>query len=570
MLIAALVSFSTLLVVGTWLTVESLIALAHEHALDDARTRNAALSLTLQEHAEQTFQQIDRLVLAIGQRYQAEGEHLDLPRLFDALRVNLDVIFIAALVDDRGMAFKSSNNAPPVSLADREHIIIHLENDTQDLFLGKPTLARLTGQWSWPVTRRVNKADGTLLGVVAVLHNPNYFSDFYRRLHLGTDTTIALVGQDGVVRTLMHPGATGAGTEIGVDLSRGELFRHYSQTPRGSFVAPDPTDGVTRIYAYEGVDSFPLISEVGTSLSEALAEYSELARIYRGAGAAVTLIVLLAAGGLCVLIRREAGAAANLERLVVERTESLRQSQQQLFEAEKMEAVGRLAGGMAHDLNNYLSIIVGNLDLLKMHAADHGETSNLTDGAMTGAMRAADMMKSLLSFAGRQPLNPNRTDVGELVAKLGGMLRATLGADIAVTMDCAPDTWPVYIDAERLDSCLVNLLTNAGEAMPDGGRLTLSTYNRTIDAAAAEGIGDIAPGDYIVVEVADSGAGMTPEVLAQAFEPFFSTKPVGHGIGLGLSMVLGFAKQSGGNITLDSTPGTGTVVRLYLPRDREV
>ncbi len=222
---------------------------------------------------------------------------------------------------------------------------------------------------------------------------------------------------------------------------------------------------------------------------------------------------------------------------------------------------------MAHDFNNYLGVIIGSLDLLKMRAADHPEVEPLADSALNGALRAAELTKSLLSFARRQPLHPQRVDIPRRLTSVATLLTRTLGEDIVLATAFAPDTWPVFLDAAQLDSCVVNLAANARDAMSGGGTLTLSTFNLGIGNTTTPWPADVPPGDYAVIEVADTGAGMPPEVLAQVFEPFYSTKPVGHGTGLGLSMVMGFVKQSGGHIAIDSTVGLGTVVRLYLPRD---
>lgn len=561
-LLAGLIAFCLALIVGIWLVTEGLIAQERDRRIAEVQRQNANLARTLQEHAERTLTQVDELALAIVRRFEAEDRQLDLPRLVDTLRVNLAIVHDAAITDDRGTVILSSVPAPAVSLADREHIQYHFRRDTQELYLGKPVLARRTGEWGWPVTRRANNPDGSLLGVVTVLLKPYYFSEFYEQLDLGRDASIALVGRDGVVRTRLQSAADG----LGDDISHSELFRRLERAPAGTYIAA-PADGVTRIYAYRPIAGFPLISEIGTSLAEALADNLRLARGYRLAAAGTSGLVLLTCAGLGLLIRRESRAAATLERLVAERTASLRESQRQLIESQKMEAIGKLTGGMAHEFNNYLGVIIGSLDLLKMRAEDHPEIASLADSALNGALRAAELTDSLLSFSRRRPLLPQRVDLPRQLTSLAALLRRTIGEDVVLATSFAPDTWPAFLDAAQLDNAVLNLTANAREAMPGGGTLNLSTYNRGIDDTATPWPADVPPGDYAVIEVADTGAGMSPEVLAQAFEPFFSTKPVGHGTGLGLSMVLGFVKQSGGHVVIDSTLDLGTVVRLYLPRD---
>ena len=242
-------------------------------------------------------------------------------------------------------------------------------------------------------------------------------------------------------------------------------------------------------------------------------------------------------------------------------------AEERLREAQRMEAIGKLTGGMAHDFNNYLGIIIGNLDLLGGHVDSAGKT--FLNAALKGAESSAQLTRSLLAFSRQQPLSPRRVDVGRSLNAVAALLWRTLGEDIALTVTVGPDVWPVRIDGSQLDSCIVNLANNARDAMPRGGPLAISARNVHVDDLQAAEIRDAAPGDFVLIEVSDTGSGMPPEAVARAFEPFFSTKPVGHGTGLGLSMVYGFVKQSGGWVYIDSEVGRGTTVRLYLPRDRD-
>ena len=239
-----------------------------------------------------------------------------------------------------------------------------------------------------------------------------------------------------------------------------------------------------------------------------------------------------------------------------------------LREAQKLEAIGKLTGGMAHDFNNYLGVIIGNLDLLKGHQSLDLGAAKLVDAALNGALHSAELTRSLLAFSRRQPLKPQRTDVNSRVEAMTTMLQRTLGEDVTLSSAFAPDLWPVRIDGAQLDTCILNLANNARDAMARGGRLTISTRNIVLDAQDVETNPDVLPGDYVSIEVSDTGSGMSPEVLSHAFEPFFTTKQSGHGTGLGLSMVYGFVKQSGGHIKISSEVGRGTTVHIYLPRLR--
>src|SRR5665213_2709660 len=247
--------------------------------------------------------------------------------------------------------------------------------------------------------------------------------------------------------------------------------------------------------------------------------------------------------------------------------ERLKAAEEALLQSQKMEAVGQLTGGIAHDFNNLLTGIVGSLDLLQTRL-NQGRTENVAryiNAAMTSANRAAALTHRLLAFARRQPLIPKGVDANRLVMSLEDLLRRSIGETIDLRIEAADNLWFTLCDPNQLESALLNLAINARDAMPDGGKLTISTANTRIDKLPAE-TPALSPGDYVCVVVIDTGVGMSAEVAARAFDPFFTTKPIGQGTGLGLSMIYGFARQSNGHVTIDSKIGQGTTVRLYLPR----
>ena len=238
----------------------------------------------------------------------------------------------------------------------------------------------------------------------------------------------------------------------------------------------------------------------------------------------------------------------------------------QLHHAQKMEAIGNLTGGMAHDFNNLLGVIIGNIDLLRDLRKDDDDVDELSREALNAAFRGADLTRRLLAFARQQPLRPQPVDVNELVSGITRLLSRTIGEDIEFTLDLSPQLWPVVVDPAQLEATLTNLANNARDAMPDGGRLMVVTGNRYLDADYTAQQTDVTPGSYVVIEVSDTGIGMTRAVMDRIFEPFFTTKSRDKGTGLGLSMVFGFIKQSGGHISVYSEPGIGTTFRLFLPR----
>lgn len=243
-----------------------------------------------------------------------------------------------------------------------------------------------------------------------------------------------------------------------------------------------------------------------------------------------------------------------------------RRTEARLVQAQKMEAIGNLTGGMAHDFNNILGIVIGNLDVLRGRCAAEPETDELAREALEAALRGAELNRRLLAFARRQPLQPTRLDLNALIESIVTLLRRVLGEQIEITLDLGRETWPVVLDEAQLEAAITNLATNARDAMPKGGRLAIATRNRRLDGDYAAQHAEVTAGDYAEIEVGDNGMGMPPEVMSRIFEPFYTTKEQGRDTGLGLSMVFGFIKQSGGHISVYSEPGRGTSFRLYLPR----
>ncbi len=240
----------------------------------------------------------------------------------------------------------------------------------------------------------------------------------------------------------------------------------------------------------------------------------------------------------------------------------------QLRQAQKMEALGQLTGGVAHDFNNMLSIIVGNLDMLSRKlGAGEPRLQDLAGRALEGANRAAALTHRLLAFSRLQPLAPKSTDINKCVTDVSEILRRSLGETVLIETVLGGGVWRALVDVPQLESAIVNLAVNARDAMPGGGKLTLETANAALDQAYADAHHEVIPGQYVMIAVTDTGTGMPPEVAQKAFDPFFTTKDVGQGTGLGLSQVHGFVKQSGGHIKIYSEPGQGTTVKLYLPRD---
>ncbi|MFZ6732265.1 PAS domain S-box protein [Undibacterium sp. Ji42W] len=263
---------------------------------------------------------------------------------------------------------------------------------------------------------------------------------------------------------------------------------------------------------------------------------------------------------------------AKVTRDITEKYETaiaLKKTEQALQQAQKMETIGKLTGGIAHDFNNLLQIISGNLQLLSAEIAGNQHAERRVTNALAGVRRGAKLASYLLSFGRRQALDPKVVNIGRFVLDMEDMLQRSLGETIEVETILADDLWNTFVDVAQVENALLNLAVNARDAMDSVGKLTIEINNVVLDENYARTHVEVSAGEYVMLAVSDVGSGMAPEVVAQAFEPFFSTKAEGKGTGLGLSMVYGFVKQSGGHINIYSELGYGTTVKVYLPRSTE-
>jgi len=288
------------------------------------------------------------------------------------------------------------------------------------------------------------------------------------------------------------------------------------------------------------------------------------------------LAAMVLAGVLAVATRQAVSGLLERTRELEAESKLRHEAEATLRQAVKMEAVGHLSGGIAHDFNNLLTIIIGNLDTMKRRLAELAKSNVASDAiakletplesAMKGAKSSAQLTQRLLAFSRRQALEPDRVDVNRLISGMLEMLRRTLGSDISIETVLGAGLWSSFADAHQLENVLLNLALNAKAAMPTGGCLTIETANTYLDDPYVRRFGDVKAGQYVVLCVTDTGTGIPAEILDQVFDPFFTTKPAGEGSGLGLAIVHGFVKQSGGHVRIYSEVGSGTTVKIYLPR----
>jgi signal transduction histidine kinase len=287
-------------------------------------------------------------------------------------------------------------------------------------------------------------------------------------------------------------------------------------------------------------------------------------RLARYTGAALLVAMALL---MFLIMTLDSRSIRRANRALVAQMAEREKAEEALRQSQKMEAMGRLTGGVAHDFNNMLAVIIGSLDLLvRRRLVSEPDGLRLTENALEGARRGSVLTQRLLAFSRLQPLKPASVDIAKSVNDVADLLRRTLGETIVIEAVSAGGQWRAHIDAAQLESTIVNLAINARDAMPDGGKLTIETSNVYLDRTYVADLADLTPGQYVMLAITDTGAGIAPDIMDQVFEPFFTTKPPGKGTGLGLSQAHGFLKQSGGHIRIYSEVGVGTSVKLYLPR----
>jgi two-component system NtrC family sensor kinase len=411
------------------------------------------------------------------------------------------------------------------------------------------------------VSRRRPAGDGPFRGIIVVAVAGDYFASFYNALLGGSAQYAASVlREDGSALTrypeTAAPPFAGEHDEM--------LAKEIAGGGRGGIIASgSPFSESGSVVAYKRLANYPVYVAVGRTQASILSEWlwSMIGYAAIGIPAAVGFMLL----SLMALrrTRREQVALAQARDAVAQRAAI----EAQLHQAQKMEAVGLLTAGIAHDFNNLLTIVAGNIALLRtdLHPSD-ARRHKLIAAANSACERAAALTKRLLSFARREPLDPQPVEVNEIIAGLSDLPWRTLGDKIAADFRLAGGLWPVLVDANQLENALVNLALNARDAMGGRGTLTIETRNRRLDESHAAAYPGGAVGEHVAIAVRDTGSGMSREVRERAFDPFFTTKGAGKGTGLGLSQVYGFVTRFGGHCTIDSEPGSGTTVTLYLPR----
>jgi signal transduction histidine kinase len=409
------------------------------------------------------------------------------------------------------------------------------------------------------VSQRRETADGAFRGIIVVAVSGEYFASFYNSLLGGSAQYAASVLREDGTSLARYPETaeppfTGYHDEL--------LAQAIADRALGGIIASgSPISEVGSVVAYQRLANYPVYVAIGRTqisiLRDWLGSMIGYAAIGTAAAAGFILLTLLALRRT----QREQKALAEARDAIAQRAAI----EAQLHRAQKLEAVGLLTAGIAHDFNNLLTIVAGNIALMQTDHSDQRRLKSIASASIA-CDRAAALTKRLLSFARREPVDPKPVDVNEVITGLSELPWRSLGDQIIAEFRLAGGAWPAFVDPNQLENALVNLALNARDAMDGRGTLTIETMNRHLDGSGAAAHAAAPPGDYVAIIVADTGSGMSKEVRERAFDPFFTTKEAGKGTGLGLAQVYGFVTRFGGHCTIDSEPGHGTRITLYLPR----
>jgi two-component system NtrC family sensor kinase len=526
----------------------------------DARERTHRLADLLHEHALKVFEtqvlvadQAEQILFGLTDAQIIARTDELWPRL-RALTGRLPQLQDIWVIDAKGFPLVVTNlpKAPrDIDLSDRTYFQVHRDGRvrTGDVYVSNLLQGRADPSRVFFQLSRVRQGDGDFRGVIALSIEPNYFSTFYAQAAEEEFAFLALIRDDGNI--LAHDSAVGT--------AAGDVFRAaVANSPDRGFFVDAASD---RYVAYRKVAAYPVYVLVGFDRSSIAREWraQSFMHLYFGVPAVIGLLTLI------VLARRqnrrEYASLAKLQREMVHRQEL----EAQLHHSQRLESLGRLTGGVAHDFNNLLAVVSGSLELLRKRVPPELQREHqFIDRALAGVARGSQLNRRLLSFARQQKLDPECVDAHAVICEVAEMARLSVDAQVTIDVEPAREATWIRIDRGQFETALLNLCINARDAMPDGGRVVLSTERAHLDEAAARRH-QLAGGSYCLVRVADTGEGMSPEVLGKAAEPFFTTKPPGFGTGLGLSQVHGFITQSGGRMRIDSSAGVGTMIDLYLP-----
>jgi signal transduction histidine kinase/ActR/RegA family two-component response regulator len=532
----------------------------------DAVVRTAAI---LQEHARKVFE-TQELALA---RVDDQVRELDWDRIaapetsafLARIQAPLEQAVSLWVTDPEGMVRAGSQRwDASVRIADREFFQVHRDGDV-GLHVSAAFTGRATQVTSFALSRRRSTPDGSFGGIIHFALSPDYFGRFFAEAAPPMRHLTMLLRADGAVLA-REPKA-----EVQRLPPDSPAMQAIAHGPAGGiFRATSVTDGVERIHAYRKLGAYPVYVVFGVETAELMRRWRDNLLVYGAVAAGASVLLLLAT---LLALRRSIAERAAMARLrsalddLRRETASREAAESRMRQAQRMEALGQLAGGIAHDVNNVLQAAASGARLIRRRPDDPEQVKRLASMVLEATERGASVARRLLAFARQGELRAADVDAAVILEDLREVLTHTLGAGVGVRTEIAPGLPPLRADKGQLETVLLNLATNARDAMAakGGGLLTLAATEERVEAGPRHAAA-LAPGGYLRLSVTDTGTGMDAATLARATEPFFTTKGPGQGTGLGLAMAKGFAEQSGGGIAIESRPGRGTTVTLWLPR----
>jgi two-component system, NtrC family, sensor kinase len=531
----------------------------YQDAIHDASTRVDRAARVGVEQASKVFETNEaiarHMLSALGTSTLAEARsrerelHVQLQAAVKEFRQIQSVWIIGA--DGKAVA---TNRVFPVSqdvdFSDREGLQVYLSGRTRT-HITEPRIGRITGESFFDLTTQWAGPDGQLQGAVWVSLHPSYFSEFYAGLAEDEpDLVVSLFRADGVILS-RRPALASIDQRIPTDSA---ILRRIASAQHEGFSDEVSTiDGQRRLVAFRKLERYPVYVAAGVSQATVLAGWQRRTALLAAFTFPTAMGLIYISWVALRRTRRELAAVRELHQEVEHRA----RAENALRQVQKLEALGRLTGGVAHDFNNLLMVVSNNLHLLRRIEPSLEGSKQLA--AIGRAVASGERLtRQLLAFARRQPLHPEVLSLQERLPVLLALVAPTLGPRIEAQCSVDPDTPPVEIDAAELELAIINLAINAKDAMPEGGRFRLTARPASAEEAAV-------PGEFVLITVEDSGIGIDPEIAERVFEPFFTTKPYGQGTGLGLSQVYGLCTQAGGTARIESKPGRGTQVRLFLP-----
>ena len=537
-----------------------------DHESEAARAREAVFSTAdaLAEHAQKVLETTDLVLARVQDRFrgvdwQTLATDRNAHEFLVKLQRELPQIESIFLVSPQGVNVTSSRAFPfsPIDVGDREYYRAARAGDGA-LHISAPFRGAITGSYAFAASRpRIS--NGQFDGVIAVTISPSYFETFYRgALKSPATSAVALVRADGAALVRFpalddYPDPVPATSPLWTLLQAGG-------PGGGVFDGKSRVDGHRLVAAYRWLPDAKLAVVYSLDRSTALAPWRMHAVVLASCAVLLMIGLLLIERLVFARTTRERDMLRNL----VSETERRQRAEAALTQMQKMEALGRLTGGVAHDFNNLLAAVLGSLELALKRVTDE-RILRLLRTASDAAQRGARLTAQMLAFSRKHDIVAESVDPNRLVRGMDDMLRRSVGPLVRIHYELAPECWPVLVDSVQLEVALLNLAVNARDAMPLGGTLVFRSAMLTVTAEDAPANG-LPCGDYVRIDVQDSGVGMTEDVRARAFEPFYTTKGPGKGTGLGLSMVYGYVTQIGGTVTIDGALDQGTTISLFLPR----